>query len=382
MAAATRSAWLLIAFLTGCVSAPDRTDQVQEPVVAVSATTPATEPAPAPPPPPPPDNRRITVAAVGDIMLGTDFPENRLADDDGAGYLNEVAPLLRAADIAFGNLEGVLLDGGEPAKKCSNPSACYLFRSPTRYAAHLRNAGFDVISLANNHARDFGEEGRDASMQALSLQGIVHSGREGTVASWQHDGLRFAMLAFSPTKGSWPLLSVGIAEAAVAEVALTHDIVIVSFHGGAEGKPGAERLGFGMEYAYGEPRGNVVDFAHRVIDAGADLVLGHGPHVPRALELYRDRLIAYSLGNFATYYGISVSGAKGYAPVLLTEIDAQGRFRGGRLHSYIQQRPNGPRPDSRLRALNMMRELTALDFPDGELTIADDGTLGRRTPAP
>ena len=134
-----------------------------------------------------------------------------------------------------------------------------------------------------------------------------------------------------------------------------------------------------MEYAYGEPRGDVVDFARRVIDAGADLVIGHGPHVPRAMELYNDRLIVYSLGNFATYYGISVSGSKGYAPLLVTEIDGHGRFIGGQLRSYIQQRPYGPRPDDQLRALSMIRELTALDFPDGKLDIAADGMLSRRT---
>ncbi len=318
---------------------------------------------------------RLSVAAVGDIMLGTDFPEDRLAEDDGAGYLLAAAPLLQSADIAFGNLEGVLMSGGEPAKTCNNPAACYLFRSPPHYARHLKAAGFDVMSLANNHARDFGEEGRDASMAALDAAGIRHSGREGTVASWQQNELRIALIAFSPTKGSWPLLSVAVAEDAVAELAVEHDIVLVSFHGGAEGSEGSERLGFGMEYAYGEPRGDVVDFAHRVIDAGADMVIGHGPHVPRAMELYKGRLIAYSLGNFATYFGISVSGAKGYAPLLRAEMDGTGEFKAGQLHALIQQRPNGPRPDVKQRALNMIRELSQLDFPQGQLNISADGML-------
>lgn len=321
---------------------------------------------------------RVTVAAVGDIMLGTDYPEHRLADDDGAGYLSAAAPTLQTADIAFGNLEGVLMTGGEPEKQCSNPAACYLFRSPPHYAGHLREAGFDVMSLANNHARDFGEAGRDASMQALTAHGIRHSGREGLVASWQQGELSLAMIAFSPTKESWQLLTIEAGAAAVAELAAAHDIVIVSFHGGAEGTPGAERLGFGMEFAYGEKRGDVVEFAHRVIDAGADLVLGHGPHIPRAMELYRERLIAYSLGNFATYYGISVAGAKGYAPLLLATLDGTGRFVGGRLESYRQLRPRGPQPDPEQHALQMIRELTALDFPTGVLEIASDGTLSRQ----
>jgi poly-gamma-glutamate capsule biosynthesis protein CapA/YwtB (metallophosphatase superfamily) len=321
---------------------------------------------------------RISIAATGDIMLGTDFPDNRLATDDGAGYLSAATAVLQAADIAFGNVEGVLMDGGEPAKKCSNPKACYLFRSPPRYAQHFATAGFDVMSLANNHARDFGKEGRDASMAALDAADILHSGREGNIASWHQNELRFALIAFSPTKGSWPLLSIAVARDAVATLAKDHDIVMVSFHGGSEGSEGSERLGFGMEYAYGEPRGNVVEFAHAVIDVGADIVMGHGPHVPRAMELYNERLIAYSLGNFATYYGISVSGAKGYAPILLAEIDGTGRFRSGRLESFIQLRPNGPAPDSRLRARNMIAELTALDFPAGNLEIAADGTLSRK----
>ena len=318
---------------------------------------------------------RISVAGVGDIMLGTDFPKNILPDDDGIGFLEYVTPTLSETDITFGNLEGVLMDGGEPVKECKNPDACYLFRSPTRYAQHLAAAGFDVMSLANNHARDFGEEGRDASMAALDKVGIKHSGRQGTVASWQQNDLSIAMIAFSPTKGSWNLLDVDMAAWAVSGLASRHDIVIVSFHGGAEGFEGAERIGFGMEYAYGEQRGNVIDFAHAVIDAGADLILGHGPHVPRAMEIYNERLIAYSLGNFANYYGISVAGAKGYAPMVAATLDGTGRFIDGKIYSNIQIRPGGPQPDSQQRALRMIRELTVLDFPNGRLAFSNDGAI-------
>jgi poly-gamma-glutamate capsule biosynthesis protein CapA/YwtB (metallophosphatase superfamily) len=321
---------------------------------------------------------RVTVAGAGDIMLGTDFPDNHLPDDDGVGFLAAVSPLLSGADITFGNLEGVLLDGGKPAKKCNNPKACYMFRSPTRYAEYLKTAGFDIMSLANNHARDFGEAGRDSSMAALDRVGILHSGREGEIASWQENGLRIAMIAFSPTVNSWPLLSIDIATEAVSNLAGVHDIIIVSFHGGAEGFDGAEHIGFGMEYAYGEARGDVVRFAHAVIEAGADLVLGHGPHVPRAMELYNDRLIVYSLGNFATYYGISVTGAKGYAPVVIARLDGYGRFLDGELHSNIQIRPGGPQPDPKQNALRFIRQLTLTDFPQGNLIFSPDGQISIR----
>ncbi|GAG08418.1 unnamed protein product, partial [marine sediment metagenome] len=137
---------------------------------------------------------------------------------------------------------------------------------------------------------------------------------------------------------------------------------------------------FAMEYAYGEARGNVVRFSRAVVDAGADLVLGHGPHVPRAMELYNNRLIAYSLGNFATYYGISVAGPKGYAPLLMAQLDGFGQFIDGRLYSNIQIRPGGPQPDSKQRAVRMIRELTQADFPDGRLLITNDGRLSAAQP--
>jgi poly-gamma-glutamate capsule biosynthesis protein CapA/YwtB (metallophosphatase superfamily) len=356
-------------------------------IVSACATRPTAAPTPAPaprsaePPIPQPTHPGLTIAAVGDTMLGTDFPENILPDDDGLSFLDAVTPLLSAPDVAFGNLEGVLQDGGEPVKQCKDKRICFLFRTPTRYAAYLKLAGFDVMSLANNHARDFGEEGRSSTMAALDARGIVHSGREGTTASWIANGRRIALAAFAPNVGSNQLNEPAIARALVEQLAATHDIVIVSFHGGAEGY-GAEILPFGREIFVGEDRGNVVEFAHAMIDAGADLVLGHGPHVVRPMELYRDRLIAYSLGNFATYYGISVEGLRGIAPILLCELDNEGRFVAGRIEPTIQLRPAGPSLDPARTAVTVLRTLTLAAFPDGTLGIAEDGTLLRRGTAP
>jgi poly-gamma-glutamate capsule biosynthesis protein CapA/YwtB (metallophosphatase superfamily) len=329
---------------------------------------------------------RISIAAVGDMMIGTDYPEDHLPDDDGITFLAGVAPWLQSADIAFGNLEGVLLDGGEPAKKCSNPQACYLFRSPGRYAYHYRAAGFDVLSVANNHARDFGEEGRTATMETLAAAGIHHSGREGDFASFEVKGLRIAVLAYAVTKNSNMLLDYARSEETVREFAATHDVVIVSFHGGAEGRD-VTRLPFAEEEYYNEPRGDVVRFARMVVDAGADLVIGHGPHVVRAMERYEDRLIAYSLGNFATYYGISVSGIKGVAPILIVTLDEDGRFIDGEIIPTHQLRPAGPTHDPEGRALKLIRGLSIEDFdnpgltfhPDGRITPLDRPPVTRRT---
>ena len=240
-----------------------------------------------------------------------------------------------------------------------------------------------MLSLANNHARDFGEEGRTSSMQALAAVGIHHSGREGDFASFEVNGLRVAVLAYAVTKNSNMLLDYELSEQTIAEYAATHDIVIVSFHGGAEGRD-VTHLPFAEEEYYGEPRGDVVRFARMAVDVGADLVIGHGPHVVRAMELYKERLIAYSLGNFATYYGISVDGIKGNAPILLTTLDEQGRFVEGQVISTRQIRPAGPTLDPQQKALAQVISLTMQDFKHSGLAFSPDGkvTPVRRPPVP
>jgi len=351
----------------GCATAPVA---VIEPAIAEHPAPAATAPLPEPDK----STFRVSIASVGDMMLGTDFPENHLPDDDGVTFLAAVTPWLSAPDIAFGNLEGVLVDGGEPAKKCKNPDACYVFRSPTRYAEHYRAAGFDVLSIANNHARDFGEEGRNSTMGALDAAGIYHSGREGDFASFIVNDLKIAVLAYAVTKESNMMLDYELAAATVSKFALTHDIVVVSFHGGAEGVD-VTNLPFAEEEYYGEPRGDVVLFARRMVDAGADLLIGHGPHVVRAAERYRERLIAYSLGNFATYYGISVAGIKGIAPILIATLDGDGRFIEGEVVSTVQIRPDGPGIDEKHRALNLMRGLSIEDFGNPGLRFLPDGKI-------
>ena len=366
--------YVALALLAACASAPEPAT-VQPPPEPEHVTP--DEPAPPTEPEqvaPDKSVMRISIASVGDMMIGTDYPQNHLPDDDGVTFLADVAPILSAADIAFGNHEGVLVDGGEPGKKCSNPNACYLFRSPTRYTQHFRDAGFDVLSLANNHARDFGEEGRTSSMEAIAAASMHHSGRVDDFASFEKNGLTIAILAYAVTKNSNMLLDYELAFTTVADFAARHDIVVVSFHGGAEGAD-VTHVPFAEEEYYDEPRGDIVWFARGVVDAGADLVVGHGPHVVRGMERYKDRLIAYSLGNFATYYGISVAGIKGIAPILTVTLDGDGRFVEGDIVSTVQLRPAGPSVDSQQRALNLMRGLSVEDFGEPGLTFMPDGTV-------
>jgi hypothetical protein len=111
------------------------------------------------------------------------------------------------------------------------------------------------------------------------------------------------------------------------------------------------------------------------VDAGADLVIGHGPHVVRGMERYRERLIAYSLGNFATYYGISVAGIKGIAPILRVTLDGDGRFIEGEIVSTVQRRPAGPSIDPQQRALKLIRGLSLQDFGKPGLAFLEDGRV-------
>ncbi|NOG96650.1 MAG: CapA family protein [Ignavibacteriae bacterium] len=323
----------------------------------------------------------ISVAAVGDIMMGTDYPRNRLPANDGRDLMIEVEDILKSADITFGNLEGTLLDGGEPEKECRDTNTCYIFRTPTHYVNNLSNAGFDVLSLANNHAFDFGAIGYDTTAKLLDQKGIKHSGKLGGGVKWRKNNLSIGFIAFAPNDGCNQILDLHTARKKVSKLNDSCDIVIVSFHGGAEGTD-AMHIADSMEIYYNELRGNVIQFAHAVVQAGADLVIGHGPHVPRAMEIFNDRLIAYSLGNFCTYKGFSVSGAKGLAPILMANLNPKGKFLGGKITSARQVRPKGPVPDSSEEAFSLIKFLTETDFENSKIIFFDDGSFYNKSIKP
>ena len=152
------------------------------------------------------------------------------------------------------------------------------------------------------------------------------------------------------------------------------DIVIVSFHGGAEGKD-AQYTPCTDEIYLGYNRGNVCKFSHMMVDAGADLLFGHGPHVTRAVELYKDRLICYSLGNFCTYARFNLAGPNGYAPIVKAYVDGQGKFLEAQVISVRQTGEGGPWIDPNHGAYDYMKRLTAEDFPNGKLIFNEGGWI-------
>lgn len=317
----------------------------------------------------------ITVIGVGDIMMGTNYPENKLPEGNGAFLMRGVEAYLQDADITFGNLEGTMLDSGGIPKKCKDPKVCYAFRTPVSYVKNLVSAGFDVMSLANNHAGDFGDVGRASSMKTLDSAGIYHAGQVvRKFVTFQKDSVRYGMVAFAPNSGCVNLNDLEGARQLVAHLDSIVDIVIVSFHGGAEGAD-YQNVPRTNELFHGENRGNVYAFAHTMIDAGADIVFGHGPHVTRAIEVYQERFIAYSLGNFCTYRGISVNGVNGLAPIIKVYTDPKGKFYKGLIIPTYQSYGTGVRVDAQNQVIKKIQELTKKDFPESTIQIAENGLI-------
>lgn len=316
----------------------------------------------------------LTFIGVGDIMMGTNYPNaNRLPPNNARDLMAEVKGILQDADVTMGNLEGVLLDEGGTPKGCRNPDACYVFRSPTIYAQNLLDAGFDIISLANNHAGDFGDEGRKSSMKTLDSVGILYAGLVSQpYVLFEKENIKYGFAAFAPNSGCASINDIAAAKATIMHLDSLADVVIVSFHGGAEGSK-YEHVPRKHELFVGEDRGDVYHFAHAVIDAGADIVFGHGPHVTRAIEVYNNRFIAYSLGNFCTYGGFNLSGVNGWAPIVKVYTNAEGAFYKARITPIYQSYMAPVSIDSQGRVIKRMRELTLEDFPDTMITISDDG---------
>ncbi|MGB7209656.1 MAG: CapA family protein [Pyrinomonadaceae bacterium] len=367
---------LIIAF---CIFSASCSAQNVAPAKAIAETMPT---------PTPRTSDTITIAAVGDIMLGsTSINDTFLPPNDGRDSLKAVTPLLSSADITFGNLEGPLIDGGT-STKCPppkppppgvavKPSRCFAFRSPTRYGKYLKDAGFDVLSVANNHASDFGDEGRVTTRKILDGLGVAHAGSNRTNLAMtivESNGKTIAFVGFAHNAVNPNINELDAAAQLVKAAKKKADIVVVSFHGGAEGE-GAQNVPRATEIFVGEKRGNLPLFARTVVDAGADLVLGHGPHVLRGIEIYKNRLIVYSMGNFATYGMFNLKGPQGLTAIFEIKLASDGAFLGGKIHAGTQPGRGLPQLDKIGSAVQKIRSLSLMDFPTSAPKISDDGTI-------
>ncbi len=318
----------------------------------------------------------IIVTAVGDVMLGTTFPDDStLPPNDGADLLAEVTPFLKRGDVVYGNLEGPIVDGGDSAK-CHGKKVgtCFAFRVPTRYGKYLKDAGFSAMGLANNHAMDFGLDGRASSRQVLDAMQIAHTGEVGDIARLAVKGRKISIIAFATYPGAYNFLDLDESLQAIRALKAESDLLIVGFHGGAEGATHQHVLE-GDETFLGEDRGDLRKFTHAAVNAGADLVLGSGPHVVRAMEVYQGKLIAYSLGNFATYGPFNLSAENGLSLVLEVHLAPDGTFLRGMAYPVKQEKPGGPKMDPEMKILPVLRSLSIADFPQSAIVVGPQGEL-------
>ncbi len=320
----------------------------------------------------------LTIIGVGDIMLGTDYPSSKYLppSNECSPLLENVKNYLLDADVTFGNLEGVFAADKGIAKNCNNPDQCYVFRMPVKYVDCIVDAGFDLLSVANNHVNDFGYEGRKNTSKILEEAGLAFSGFRGKPYTiFEDKGIKYGLCAFAPHSGTEDSRKIKEVVAVVANLDTLVDILIVSFHAGAEGK-NHQNVTREKEFFFGYDRGNVYEFSHVVIDAGADIVFGHGPHVTRAIEVYNKKLICYSLGNFCTYRRFNLTGPNGYAPIMKVFVNQEGAFLKGEIIPVYQDKQiGGTKFDYQKRAIRKIKELTDADFPDHNLQINDDGII-------
>ena len=260
------------------------------------------------------NEENLKLAFVGDIMLDRAVEGKILKKGDGDfrfPFLN-IADELRAYDFLFGNLEGPL-----SADEGINSGSAISFRIDPRALEGLEFAGFDALSVANNHSGDRGGKVFRDTLSNLNGAGIMAIGTSTEPAILNIGSLRVALVGFADFPGPGVRATVPNIVEALGKARVNADIVIASFH-------------FGEEY-HPEPSGRQRELAHLAVDSGADLVIGHHPHVSQPVESYKDSYIAYSLGNFIFDQNFSEETMKS----ILLEIEVRGKKISGAITREI-----------------------------------------------
>ena len=310
----------------------------------------------------------VEIGWVGDTTPGSKYgspPKN------GRALFEKVRAQLLGPDLMVGNLEGTFGVGG---KAKSNEPNTYFFQAPPKNAEALSWAGFDVMSIANNHAYDYLEPGLKATRKALADNNIADTGLPGQITVREANGVKVAFIAFSPYRWNAPISNISAAQRLVRKAKSKADVVVVLIHAGAEGAD-KTRTPKGAEKAYGEFRGDSRAFSHAMIDAGASAVLGSGPHVVRGIERYKGKIIAYSLGNFAGWNNFSQAGNLALSGLLTVKIDKNGDVLGGRWLSLKIADPGVPVVDKKKASAKLVEKLSASDFAE-TFDLDSEGNFG------
>lgn len=316
----------------------------------------------------------IEIAAVGDLMMSSWIVEQ--VAEKGVDYpFDSTRIVLQKADLAIANLEAPLTQKGE---RFFNKT--YTFKVPPDFISGMSNAGFDVFTLANNHIVDFGCEGLTNTIYTLRNAGIQYSGAGDNInracepAFVSVNDVKVAFLGFSMTypQEFWATSTrcgtcyptEELLYTLVTDCESRADITVVSFHWGAE------------KHTY--PRDYQMEYGRAAIDYGADLVLGHHPHVLQGFELYQGKLIAYSLGNYV--FGSYSYAAKTSAMVVI-KLDHQGLIMARIIplnvfNAEVQFQPRELRGEDRDRVIQHLNDIS-MPLNGGERIIDEKGFISR-----
>jgi len=298
----------------------------------------------------------VSITWVGDMTFGM---LNAWPPDGTGSLLDDVRPYLHSS-LTVGNLESVL--GEEPVTKCSpGETDCYEFEAPPSTAADLRHDGFAAVNVANNHTMDAGVAGEASTDAALRAAGLAWTGRPGQITYLTRKGIKIALLGFGPWPYDANALDIPAAQALVRTAKRHAQLVIVLEHLGGEG-PTYRHVQPGEEYFLGQDRGNSIAFTHAVIDAGADLVMGSGPHVLRGMQWYHQHLIAYSVGNFSGYNTLGLDSYTSVSAILHVTLTASGAFVRGSITPLRLAAPGIPQRDPAKTAVSFVNTLSQQDF--------------------
>jgi hypothetical protein len=337
----------------------------------------------------------VRVCAGGDVTLGTNLDTAwlRIASarlrthfhqsDEPAALLRPLRPLVADAHLILVNVESAIGEGATPSKCGARSTNCFAFRAPVSSAVALRSLGaagrIVVGNVANNHARDAGKEGRDSTIAALARAGVLVTGAD-TIATAVPTpaGDTIGVLGFYTSDSTPDARDTAVVRRLVERATERYPAVIVTMHLGAEGRD-AQRTLDAQERYLGIDRGNPVAFAEAAVRGGAAMVVGHGPHVLRAVE-WRDRgaIIAYSLGNLLTYGPFRLREPANRGAVLCATIDRRGRASEAELRPTMQLAPGVLRRDARARATTLVDSLGRLDFPATAARVGRNGRLRAR----
>ncbi len=318
-------------------------------------------------------NAEIILSFVGDVMTGSDYPDKSyLPSNEGKDIFKSVENYFKNSDINFANLEGAIANTNTQSSKRSKNS--YSFRMPPYMANRIAEAGFNIVAVANNHSRDFGDKGYKQTQEYLKNEEIKIVGNilnTATIIEIKNKKIGFlAFYYFSYANNS--IQDITSAKALVEKTKKECDFLVVSFHGGAEGG-NMFRVPKETEIFYGENRGDVYKFARAVSDAGADLIIGHGPHVLRAMEIYNNSFIAYSLGNFVGYKQFSLAGNNGISAILQITLNDNLKIDSAKVIPIKLINGGIPSVDYSNEAIKKLNNYADLDFPNSGIKFNSEG---------